>query len=268
MVTVANTTCCPVRVSVRRHGWKVGMLLPRHLGEAQWLMWDDAPGDKILVSGNRSGFTSVIVRNGEPVLVRTCVCDRQSQADELHRFALYYRDRLNPGGGAVLSRILATGGIDMIEARRAVADATDSEPLAIDAAEFGVDLAGEAIRCHWRALRACTLACGYGRFGLSDGLVQLFFVLGLPSRRDGRGGGDRISGEHNKRQRELESFLYSPPPINHRTLPGGQALSPPASIVEARPRTPRETDHESTHSRDSGWLCEGRIDYPRPWLVP
>ncbi|MFY9609189.1 MAG: hypothetical protein WAU45_11330 [Blastocatellia bacterium] len=127
-------------------GWNVGMLLPRHLGEVQWLMWDDAPGDKILVSGNRSGFTSVIVRNGEPVLVRTCVCDRQSQADELHRFALYYRDRLNAGGGAVLSRILATGGIDLVEARRAVADAIDNEPLAIDAAEFGVDLAGEAIR--------------------------------------------------------------------------------------------------------------------------
>jgi hypothetical protein len=126
-------------------GWNVGMLLPRHLGEAQWLMWDNSPGDKILVSGNRSGFTAVIVRNGEPVLVRTCVCDRQSQADELHRFALYYRDRLNAGGGAVLSRILATGGIDLVEARRAVADAIDSEPLAIDAAEFGVDLAGEAI---------------------------------------------------------------------------------------------------------------------------
>jgi hypothetical protein len=79
------------------------------------------------------------------VLVRTCVCDRQSQADELHRFALYYRDRLNAGGPSVLSRILATGGIDLVEARRAVADAIDSEPLAIDAAEFGVDLAGEAI---------------------------------------------------------------------------------------------------------------------------
>jgi hypothetical protein len=53
---------------------------------------------------------------------------------------------LNASGGAVLSRILATGGIDLVEARRAVADATDSDPLAIDAAEFGVDLAGEAIR--------------------------------------------------------------------------------------------------------------------------
>jgi hypothetical protein len=147
LVTVANNRVLSQYESVfAAVGWKAGTLLPRHLGEAQWLMWDEAPGDKILVSGNRSGFTSLILRNGEPVLLRTCVCDRQSQADELHRFALYYRDRLNGAGGAVLSRMLTTGGIDLIEARRAIADATDSEPLSIDAAEFGVDLAGEAIR--------------------------------------------------------------------------------------------------------------------------
>jgi hypothetical protein len=147
LVTVANNRVLSQYESVFAGvGWEPGMLLPRHLGEAQWLMWDDASGDKILISGNRTGFTSVIVRNGEPVLVRTCICDRQSRADELHRFALYYRDRLNGNGGAVLTRMLTTGGIDPVEARRAVADATDSEPRQVDAAEFGVDLAGEAIR--------------------------------------------------------------------------------------------------------------------------
>src|SRR4030095_6888333 len=55
-------------------GWKAGLILPRHMGEAQWLMWDQTPGDKLLVSANRSGFTSLIMRNGEPVLVRACVC--------------------------------------------------------------------------------------------------------------------------------------------------------------------------------------------------
>ena len=104
------------------------------------------PGIRSWCAGNRTGFTSVIVRNREPVLVRTCVCDRESRADELHRFALYYSERLNANGGAVLTRMLATGGIDAAEARRAVADATDSEPHQVDAAEFGVDLAGEAIR--------------------------------------------------------------------------------------------------------------------------
>jgi len=129
-------------------GWKAGLILPRHMGEAQWLMWDDSPGDKMLVSANRSGFTSLIVRNGEPVLVRSFVCEPEYAADELHRFALYYRDRLSdgPAPASVLSRILVLGGIDQAAAVRAVADATDNEPLALDPSEFGMDLRGEAIR--------------------------------------------------------------------------------------------------------------------------
>jgi hypothetical protein len=126
-------------------GWHAGLILPRHMGEAQWLIWDDSPGDKMLVSTNRSGFTSLIVRNGEPVLVRSFVCDRESAADELHRFALYYRDRLQNASGNILTRILVIGGIDAAEARRAVAEAIDSEPRTLDPAEFGMDLRGEPI---------------------------------------------------------------------------------------------------------------------------
>jgi hypothetical protein len=129
-------------------GWKAGLILPRHMGEAQWLVWDDTPGDKLLVSANRSGFISVIVRNGEPVLVRAFVCEPTSIADELHRFALYYRDRLvdGPGTPHTLNRMLVLGGIDLIEARNAIADALDSEPRVLDPGEFGMDLKGESIR--------------------------------------------------------------------------------------------------------------------------
>jgi hypothetical protein len=118
------------------------------LSQYQWLMWDRSPGDKMLVSANRTGFTSLVVRNGDPVLVRTFVCDRNSIADELHRFALYYRDKLVgeiPGANS-LTRLLVLGGIDFSEARGAVADAIDSAPQALDPAEFGMDLRGEAIR--------------------------------------------------------------------------------------------------------------------------
>jgi hypothetical protein len=129
-------------------GWKAGLILPRHMGEAQWLMWDDSAGDKMLVTANQSGFTSLIVRNGEPALVRTFVCERDSIPDELHRFALYYRDRLLGNGAAAnaLSQMLVLGGIDLAEARRAVADALESEPRTLDPAEFGIDLKGEPIR--------------------------------------------------------------------------------------------------------------------------
>jgi hypothetical protein len=128
-------------------GWSAGLMLPRHLGEAQWLVWDNTPGDKMLISATRSGFTSLVVRNGEPVLVRAYACDAESRTDELHRFALYYRDRLADGSAtAGLAGLLVLGGIDREEARRAVSDATESDPRTLDPSEFGFDLAGETIR--------------------------------------------------------------------------------------------------------------------------
>jgi len=129
-------------------GWNAGMVLPRHIGEAQWLMWDDSTGDKLLVSANRLGFTSLIVRNGDPVLVRSFVCEPSSIADELHRFALYYRDRVvgDTGGAGALTRMMILGNINAGEARNAVGDALDSEPRVLDPLEFGMDLRGEPIR--------------------------------------------------------------------------------------------------------------------------
>lgn len=128
-------------------GWSAGLMLPRHLGEAQWLVWDNTPGDKMLVSANRNGFTSVVVRNGEPVLVRTYACEAESRTDELHRFALYYRDRIAGGSSTTgLAGLLVLGDIDLEEARRAVSDATESDPRPLDPSEFGFDLTGQTIR--------------------------------------------------------------------------------------------------------------------------
>ena len=128
-------------------GWTAGLLLPRHLGEAQWLTWDRSPGDKMLVSANRQGFTSLVMRNGEPLLVRHYQCEPEATADELHRFALYYRDRLAPTATPnALSGMLVLGDIDIAEAQRAVSDATDSEPRAMSAHEFGFDFSNETIR--------------------------------------------------------------------------------------------------------------------------
>ena len=148
LVTVAHDEVLTQYESVfAAIGWRAGLVLPRHIGEAQWLMWDDSPGDKMLVSANRSGFTSLIVRNREPVLLRTFACEPETIPDELHRFALYYRDRLGNGGnGSALSRMLVLGAIDADEARSAVGDALDNNLGMVDPSEFGMDLRGEAIR--------------------------------------------------------------------------------------------------------------------------
>ncbi|HEV3468723.1 MAG TPA: hypothetical protein VG148_05340 [Pyrinomonadaceae bacterium] len=76
-------------------GWQAGLILPRHMGEAWWLMRDAgrAGDDALLVSGHRDGFTAVILRAGQPLYVRAVLCDPEDRADELYRFLLFYRDR-------------------------------------------------------------------------------------------------------------------------------------------------------------------------------
>ncbi|HJQ22687.1 MAG TPA: hypothetical protein VKA60_02150 [Blastocatellia bacterium] len=145
-VTVARDEVVAQYEAAFEHlGWTAGLMLPRHLGEAQWLTWDRSPGDKLLVSANRQGFTSLVMRNGEPLLVRSYQCEPEATADELHRFALYYRDRLATSA-APLTAMLVLGEIDLDEAQRAVSDATESEPRAMRAAEFGFDMPSDAIR--------------------------------------------------------------------------------------------------------------------------
>lgn len=128
-------------------GWQVGLVAPRHLGEAQWLLWDETPGDKMLVSGNRSGFTVVVMRKGAPVMIRIYGCEVEGQMDELHRSAAYYRDKVENAAGAPseLTGVLVIGGVDPFEAQRVLADALDHNPRVINPTEFGFDLSGEAI---------------------------------------------------------------------------------------------------------------------------
>ncbi|HJR09263.1 MAG TPA: hypothetical protein VJ842_18535 [Pyrinomonadaceae bacterium] len=77
-------------------GWHTGLILPRHMGEAQWLMTDRgrAAADALLVSTHHDGFTAVLLRDSQPLLVRSIVCDSEDRVDELYRFLLFYRDRV------------------------------------------------------------------------------------------------------------------------------------------------------------------------------
>jgi Tfp pilus assembly PilM family ATPase len=54
--------------------WRAGLILPRHLGEAQWLMRNGSAGDSLLLSGSSHGFTGVIFRDRHPLIVRTVAC--------------------------------------------------------------------------------------------------------------------------------------------------------------------------------------------------
>jgi Tfp pilus assembly PilM family ATPase len=75
-------------------GWRAGLILPRHVGEARWLMHAGDRRDALLVTSHTEGFTVVLVRGGRPLVVRSVLCDAEDRDDELYRLLLFYRDRI------------------------------------------------------------------------------------------------------------------------------------------------------------------------------
>jgi hypothetical protein len=97
-------------------GWHTGLMLPRHVGEEQWLT-NGAAGDGLLLSAHEEGFTAVLLRHNRPLTLRTVFCDTQECDDELHRLLLFYRDRTATNGSATsVSRLLVMG--DLLDKER------------------------------------------------------------------------------------------------------------------------------------------------------
>ncbi|HEX8852020.1 MAG TPA: hypothetical protein VF754_00960 [Pyrinomonadaceae bacterium] len=151
-------------------GWHAGLILPRHVGEAWWLLKDGgdarrpASRDSLLVSSHREGFTAVVVRGGEPLLVRNVACEAEDRGDELYRFLLFYRDRNLPpaaalgdvatalghephvvsapvASGETIERLLVAGhGLDPLEASAIISETLSSAPRLLAAADVQLAL--------------------------------------------------------------------------------------------------------------------------------
>ncbi|HWS53611.1 MAG TPA: hypothetical protein VN228_05770 [Pyrinomonadaceae bacterium] len=132
-------------------GWQAGLILPRHMGEAWWLMRDGARslGDSLLVSGHADGFTAVILRAGQPLYVRVVSCEPEDRADELFRFLLFYRDRHAPASAAgdieaapaaptdTIGRLLVAGtGVAEAEAAAIVEETLSVPPRPVRAGDL------------------------------------------------------------------------------------------------------------------------------------
>ena len=125
-------------------GWRTGLILPRHLGEAQWLTRNGAAGDSLLLSGFTGGFTGVIFRDKHPLIVRTVVCAEDEFEDEFYRFLLFYRDRSTPEGPEGLSRLsrlmIMGDGITKQRAGEIVNETTGGDLRPLEAHDLGLQL--------------------------------------------------------------------------------------------------------------------------------
>ncbi|HEX8459583.1 MAG TPA: hypothetical protein VF656_19980 [Pyrinomonadaceae bacterium] len=127
-------------------GWHAGLILPRHMGEAWWLMRERTtpaahPSDSLLVSTHHEGFTAVLLRAAQPLLVRSIVCEAEDRVDELYRFLLFYRDRVQTPAasldadapaadrGDTIGRMLIAGdGIEHAEASAIIEETLGTRP--------------------------------------------------------------------------------------------------------------------------------------------
>jgi Tfp pilus assembly PilM family ATPase len=129
---------------LQKLGWRAGLILPRHIGESQWLVRNSAAGDALLLSGSTDGFTAVILRNQHPLIVRTVTCSEQECEDEFYRLLLFYRDRRVSDGAEStnpLRRMMVVGdGLTKERAREIVNETTGGSLDPMDAEDFGLSL--------------------------------------------------------------------------------------------------------------------------------
>ena len=126
-------------------GWRVGLLLPRHFGEAQWLIRNGNAGDALLLSFSPGGFTAAVFRDKQPLILRFISCDVEEVEDELYRLLLFYRDRrtsqTDTDGGVSLSRLLVVGeGLTKQRASEIVNETLGANLHALDPVDIGLQL--------------------------------------------------------------------------------------------------------------------------------
>ena len=158
-------------------GWHAGLILPRHMGEARWLMGGGpSRADSLLVSSHREGFTALVLRGDQPLYVRSVSCEPEDLADELYRFLLFYRDRNAPdadiAGQAAppppafaehIERLLVAGtGLDYERASAIVAEALAAPPRPVDPADVRLSLPSGEIDFRLIAAPAGLAALAWG----------------------------------------------------------------------------------------------------------
>jgi hypothetical protein len=125
-------------------GWRTGLILPRHVGESQWLVRSGGAGDSLLLSGTNEGFTAVILRDRHPLIVRSVTCSDQDCEDEFYRLLLFYRDRQTSDGDEATSplrRMMIVGeGLTRQRATEIVNETTGGSLEPMEAEDLGLML--------------------------------------------------------------------------------------------------------------------------------
>lgn len=100
-----------------QNGWHAGLILPRAVSEANWLVDTKNPNDSLLISSQNNGFTAFILRGDEPTVVRSVTCTEAERDDEIYRLLMFYRDRMADDASANFLEKLLVVGRDFVPAK-------------------------------------------------------------------------------------------------------------------------------------------------------
>lgn len=144
-------------------GWKAGLILPRAVGEANWLVSRPEAGDSLLISGNADGFTALLLRGSEPALVRSVTCTPDEVDDEIYRLVMFYNDRFGGDRGPGLLEKLLVIGKNLIPAsvQNIASDALGKELRVLSHDEVGLNLPGGGLSFNEIAAPAGLAALGF-----------------------------------------------------------------------------------------------------------
>ncbi|MEO8073358.1 MAG: hypothetical protein ABI891_02320 [Acidobacteriota bacterium] len=91
-------------------GWQAGLVLPRAVSEANWLIDKKNQTDSLLISSQNDGFVALLLRGDEPTVVRSVTCTDSERDDEIYRLLMFYRDRFGSESNEnFLEKLLAVG---------------------------------------------------------------------------------------------------------------------------------------------------------------
>ncbi|CAN5393447.1 hypothetical protein BH20ACI1_BH20ACI1_11350 [soil metagenome] len=91
-------------------GWQAGLILPRAVSEAKWLINKKNKTDSLLISSQNDGFVALLMRGDEPTVVRSVTCTDSERDDEIYRLLMFYRDRFGSETNEnFLEKLLAVG---------------------------------------------------------------------------------------------------------------------------------------------------------------
>ncbi|REJ78959.1 MAG: hypothetical protein DWQ47_05815 [Acidobacteria bacterium] len=143
-------------------GWKAGLILSKSVCELKWLVETHTVGDSLLISSQENGFTALLLRNGEPALVRSVTCRDDEVDDEIFRLLVYYNDKYSAGGKNLLSRFLVVGEGGFDERLRGItAEALGTRVDLLQPSDIGLEMVGGSIRFSDVAAPAGIATFGY-----------------------------------------------------------------------------------------------------------